>query len=88
MDTRPTVSRARSKRAKHGQQTTPAEEPRRASIQVQRIAIHPIDPCDELHQLIQERAYELHALRGYREGSALDDWLQAEREILSQLPAM
>ena len=88
MDQRPTVSRARSKRAKQVQQTSQAEVQATAPISVRRIAVHPIDLCEDLHERIQKRAYELHAMRGYREGSALDDWLQAEREILSQLPPL
>ena len=31
---------------------------------------------------IGRRAYELYLLRGRTEGSALEDWLQAERELL------
>jgi len=31
---------------------------------------------------IAKRAYEIHAERGYRQGHALDDWLDAEREVL------
>jgi hypothetical protein len=42
----------------------------------------PVSPCDDLHIRIAQRAYELHAERGYQEGHALDDWLEAEREIL------
>lgn len=42
----------------------------------------PVSPCDDLHVRIAQRAYALHAERGYREGRALDDWLEAEREIL------
>ncbi len=40
-----------------------------------------ITPAD-VHQLIAKHAYELYAEGGYREGHALDDWLEAEREIL------
>ena len=43
-------------------------------------------PCEDLHVLIAKRAYELYGERGYRDGSAFDDWLEAEREILSQIP--
>lgn len=46
----------------------------------------PLSPCEDLHVLIAKRAHELHSERGYRHGSALDDWLEAEREILSQIP--
>ncbi len=46
----------------------------------------PVSPCDDPHILIAKRAYELYSERGYRHGNALDDWLDAEREILSQIP--
>ena len=35
-----------------------------------------------LDELIRTRAYELYEQRGNREGSDLDDWLQAEKEVL------
>lgn len=37
---------------------------------------------EDLHERITARAYELYAQRGWREGYALEDWLDAEREIL------
>jgi hypothetical protein len=46
----------------------------------------PLSPCEDPHILIAKRAHELYSERGYRHGSALDDWLEAEREILSQIP--
>ena len=46
----------------------------------------PLSPCEDLQVLIAKRAYELYSERGYRGGSALDDWLDAEREIFSQIP--
>ena len=49
-------------------------------------ARHPLSPCEDLQILIAKRAYELYGERGYRAGSALNDWLEAEREILSQIP--
>jgi len=36
----------------------------------------------DLHERITQRAYELYAQRGWREDGALEDWLDAEREIL------
>ena len=33
-------------------------------------------------QRIQARAYELYSGRGQEQGHELDDWLQAEREVL------
>jgi hypothetical protein len=52
----------------------------------QKLHILPLSPCDDLPSLIAKRAYELYSERGYRDGSALDDWLEAERETLSQIP--
>ena len=45
-----------------------------------------VSACDDVRLLIAKRAYELHTMRGCRDGYALDDWLEAEREILSQIP--
>ncbi len=53
---------------------------------VQKPHALPLSPCDDLHVLIAKRAYELYGERGYRDGSAFDDWLEAEREVLSQIP--
>jgi hypothetical protein len=39
---------------------------------------------EDLHERITARAYELYALRGWREGYALEDWVDAEREILHE----
>jgi hypothetical protein len=38
---------------------------------------------DDLQARITTRAYELYVERGSRDGFALEDWLDAEREILS-----
>jgi len=35
-----------------------------------------------LEEQVRQRAYELYVLRGDEAGSELDDWLQAEAEIL------
>ena len=39
---------------------------------------------DDLHARIMTRAYELYVQRGRREGCAMEDWLDAEREIVSR----
>ncbi|HKP01597.1 MAG TPA: DUF2934 domain-containing protein [Nitrospiraceae bacterium] len=39
---------------------------------------------EDLHEQIAIRAYELYAQRGWREGGALEDWLDAEREVSSR----
>ena len=38
---------------------------------------------DDLRAHIATRAYELYAQRGFRDGCAVEDWLDAEREIVS-----
>ena len=38
---------------------------------------------DDLHARITTRAYELYVQRGCREGAAVEDWLDAEQEIVS-----
>lgn len=45
-----------------------------------------LSSSEDLHVLIEKRAYELYTERNYRPGVALDDWLDAEREVLRQLP--
>lgn len=44
----------------------------------------PPSPSGDVHVLIATRAYERYVARDYRHGFALDDWLEAEREILHQ----
>lgn len=36
----------------------------------------------ELEERIRERAYLLYVKRGYADGYALDDWLEAKAEVL------
>jgi len=36
------------------------------------------------HQRIAERAYRLYQDRGAEDGHALEDWLQAEQEVLGE----
>ncbi len=38
---------------------------------------------DELQEQIAKRAYELYLERGCREGCDVEDWVDAEREILT-----
>ncbi|MDP3089625.1 MAG: DUF2934 domain-containing protein [Nitrospira sp.] len=52
----------------------------------QKFHVLPQAPCGDLNILIAKRAYELYSERGYRHGNAMEDWLDAEREILSQIP--
>ena len=41
------------------------------------------DYGDNLEARIRARAYELYEQHGFQEGHDLDDWLQAERELLA-----
>ena len=36
----------------------------------------------QIEERIRKRAYDLYAERGYAEGHALDDWLEAKAEVL------
>lgn len=45
-----------------------------------------VSVCDDLQARIASRAHELYVERGYGDGYALDDWIRAEREVLSQIP--
>ena len=75
-----------SRRTKETKPQAPASTPAQAAIPTDTRTFQPLSPCDDLHILIAKRAHELYSERGYRHGSALDDWLEAEREILSQIP--
>lgn len=80
----PHASKEPSKRkvARPSQKKGPAVTPPAAVTEKEPVHCQPVSPCDDLQVRITQRAYELHAERGYREGRALDDWLEAEREIL------
>lgn len=71
---------AKNPRKRKSARSTSKPEP--AVSEKEPIHCQPVSPCDDLRVRIAQRAYELHAERGYREGRALDDWLEAEREII------
>jgi Protein of unknown function (DUF2934) len=62
---------------------TPVPQQQSTESPTQKPHAAPLSPCDDLQVLIAKRAYELYRERGYQGGSALDDWLDAEREILT-----
>jgi len=47
---------------------------------------HLFDKTRDLHKLIARRAYRLFADSGFENGHDLDDWLNAERELLHSAP--
>ena len=55
-----------------------------AAVANEPVHSQPVSPCDDLQARIAKRAYEIHAERGYRQGYAVEDWVEAEREILGQ----
>jgi len=57
-----------------------------AAVAGAKSARGPRPSFDDLHARIAVRAYELYVERGYREGGALEDWLDAERQVLAHLP--
>jgi hypothetical protein len=75
-----------SRRTKETKQKAPAGAPAQAATPAAARTFQPLSPCEDLHILIAKRAHDLYSERGYRHGSALDDWLEAEREILTQIP--
>lgn len=70
------------KQKRHTSTRTPAKP----SSAAQSSQAKPVSTSDALKALIAKRAYERYAEQGYRHGCALDDWLDAEREIMSQAP--
>jgi hypothetical protein len=53
-----------------------------ATPQKEPVHSQPVSPQNDVQSRITDRAYELYAERGYRQGCALDDWLEAQREVL------
>lgn len=75
-----------SRQTKKTKSQAPVSTPAKTATPTAIRARQPVSSCDDPHVLIAKRAYELYGERGYRHGYALDDWLDAEREILSQIP--
>ena len=73
-------------RSKKADRKTPTPQQPSTGPAAQKPHPLPVSPGDDLHILIAKRAHEIYSERGYGHGSALDDWLEAEREILSQIP--
>ena len=78
--TPPKTTRAKSPRAKVTRVTTKAKQPRELGGS---LSISETVGTKDMNDRIAKRAYELHQQRGYQHGYDFEDWLQAEREILS-----
>jgi hypothetical protein len=55
-----------------------------ATMPISKPVRHMQPSFDDLRERIATRAYELYAQRGFREGCAEEDWLDAEREIIGR----
>ncbi len=44
----------------------------------------PDEHPQQFHARISERAYALYEQHGRKDGHALDDWLEAERQVINQ----
>jgi hypothetical protein len=76
----------KAKPSKQGTKNTPAvPKGSRTQEQSSTETVVPKEqpPADTLHARITVRAYELYVERGRQEGCAEQDWLDAEREVLS-----
>jgi hypothetical protein len=66
------------------QTSTPAK-PKTLNIPKQSIAgVAPVSPAMRSENEIKERAHQLYESRGREPGGDVQDWIQAEREILKQ----
>lgn len=73
-----------SNKAKLQGESTIGDEPRRPGKALPRGAISSTLNERNLQERIAERAYELYLQRGQVQGHAVDDWLEAERQVLTQ----
>src|SRR5215831_14778174 len=76
----------RAKQAEGKRPHTPMDTPREAAAAMSKSTRGAQPSFDDLYARIAARAYELYVERGYRDGGALEDWLDAEQEILSKMP--
>ena len=60
------------------------KEALKGPVPVREPGERPAHSQDVLRTRIERRAYELYVERGCREGCALEDWFDAEREILGR----
>ena len=77
----------KSQTAKQAREQTPPPSP--TNLREETASISTLSPqtrpsFDDLHARITARAYELYVERGYRDGCGLEDWLDAEQEILKR----
>ena len=55
--------------------------------QQEQVAQANVDSLELMEEIIRQRAYQLFEQRGFQHGHDLDDWLQAEAEVMCKRPA-
>ncbi len=73
-----------SKRSRKSDLKTEVSQQQATEPPSQKPHTQPLSSSEDFHLLIAERAYALYAERNFQSGVALEDWLKAEREVLSQ----
>ena len=53
-----------------------------------RVSESRIQPATVTHDDVASRAYDIYVERGWEDGHDVDDWLQAERELLVTFAAV
>jgi len=56
----------------------------------QQAEVSPVSNTGSLElteEIIRQRAYELYEQRGFEDGLEMDDWLQAEAEVMGKKPS-
>jgi hypothetical protein len=71
-----------AKEPRRKKRSEPIQSPELDVLQKEPVHSQPVSPPDDRQARIADCAYGLYAERGYRQGYALDDWLDAQREIL------
>ena len=59
------------------------KKPHNEQADSKQVAVPEPIMSDDLHERIAKRAYELYLDRGRRRGCDVEDWIDAEREILT-----
>lgn len=59
--------------------------PRSKAPAMQPSLTNPIELPDGMWERISQKAFELWRERGYREGHALQDWLDAEAAVMEEI---
>jgi hypothetical protein len=73
-----------SKRVSPKQKTPLTAVARKPAVRKSKTVVKDLPGIVDINALIAEAAYHLAASRGFAPGHAVEDWLQAEQQILSR----